>query len=89
VPVLSSICQRYTPPAKHAAKCQHSEASFDYPHGKREANKHTRTVESAVYEARKRGKLPPERIGFPQDDKRSVSNLLHAAPVSIPDAEWV
>ncbi|KAL7413178.1 kinase-like domain-containing protein [Mrakia frigida] len=41
-----------------------------YPHGKREQTRVTRTVEQAVYEARKRSKLPADRVGFPHDDKR-------------------
>jgi hypothetical protein len=65
--------QRYTPPPSYQApKCQHTGASFDHPHGKRERNASTKAVEQAIYTSRKRSKLASDKIGFPAEDKRCV-----------------
>jgi len=62
--------QRYHPP--HKPSCQHAPATLESLHGRRTKTNDTATVEQAVYDARKRGRLPEGKLGFQSDDKRPV-----------------
>lgn len=58
--------------------CQHQGAGLIHLHGKRVKTADTGTVEQAVYDARKKAKLGPEKIGIPKDDKRPPARANRA-----------
>ncbi|CDZ98699.1 kinase-like protein [Phaffia rhodozyma] len=72
------LAQRYQGELRQTPKCQHSAASFEYPHGKRIRTDSTKVVEQAIYEVRKRAKLPADRIGFPAEDRRPSAKANRA-----------